>query len=246
MSEFSYRERIYARYAEAGSADLGFDRPEGAPAGLRDLLDRAVRDYFPADKNAAILDLGCGPGLMVHAARSAGYENCEGVDISPQQVAEAERLGIDGVREGEVLKTLSGLGDGTLDAVLSFDLLEHMTRDELVTLIDAVHRVLKPGGRWIVHTCNAEAPFFGRVRFGDMTHEQAFTATSLNQVMIASDFKSVRCFEDRPDPRRLKGAVRSAMWHIARLPALFWLIAESGPAARRAILSQNLLAVIEK
>ena len=36
-------------------------------------------------------------------------------------------------------------------------------------------RALKPGGRWILHTANAESPFYGRVRYGDITHEQAFT-----------------------------------------------------------------------
>lgn len=246
MSETDYRKRIYDRYAEAGSADIPFARPEDAASGLLDMLRRVVSDHLPDDKTTPVIDLGCGPGLLVHVARKAGYTDVAGVDISPQQVEAAERLGIDGIRQGDVMETLKSLAPASQGAVLSFDVLEHMTRDELIALIDAVHRVLKPGGRWIVHSCNAEAPFFGRVRYGDLTHEQGFTATSLNQVMIASNFSSVRCYEDTPVPGRLKGTIRWLMWKIARLPALFWLIAESGPAARHAILSQNLLAVIEK
>lgn len=246
MSETLYRKRIYDRYAEAGSADIPFERPEEAAQGLLDMLRRVVTDHFPENRDAAIIDLGCGPGLLVHVARDAGYRNVSGVDISPQQVEAAKRLGIDGIRQGDVMETLAGLAPASQDAVLSFDVLEHMSRDELIGLIDAVYKVLKPGGRWIVHTCNAEAPFFGRVRYGDLTHEQGFTAASLNQVMIASDFSTVRCFEDTPVPGRLKGTIRWLMWKIVRLPALVWLIAESGPAARHAILSQNLLAVIEK
>lgn len=246
MPEPDIRQRLYARYTETAAAAVPLSRPEDAPGGQIDSLGAVIARHFPPSRDARIVDLGCGPGLLVHFARKAGYGNITGIDVSPQQVAAAEKLGIEGIRQGDLLDALDGMEPGSLDAVVTFDVLEHMTRDEMLRLIDGTHRALGPGGRWIIHTVNAEAPFFGRVRYGDLTHEQAFTRDSLSQVLRASGFASVACHEDAPVPRRFGGTVRWLMWQVARLPALFWLIAESGPAARRAILSQNLLAVAER
>jgi 2-polyprenyl-3-methyl-5-hydroxy-6-metoxy-1,4-benzoquinol methylase len=246
MQQPEYRQRLYRRYLETGGGDISMTTPEQAPAGLRDMLRHVIAGYFPGDKGAQIVDLGCGMGLLVYFARQAGFTNIRGVDMSPQMVAAARRLDIDGIEEGDAIGALESLDPESHEAVISFDVLEHLKRDEMIQLIDEVRRVLKPGGRWIIHTVNAEAPFFGRVRFGDLTHEQAFTQASLRQILLASDFSSIACYEDAPIPGRPAAMLRWLMWKIVRLPALFWLIAESGPAARHAILSQNLLAVAIK
>ncbi len=245
-NQLEYRKRIHDRYLTAGSADIPFANPDEAPGGLLDMLRSVIQKHFPPAKDAKILDLGCGAGLLVHCAAQADYTNMAGVDISPQQVEAADRLGIANIRQGDAMGALLALEPESHDVIVCFDILEHMTRDELIALIDGVRAALKPGGRWIIHTANAEAPFYGRVRYGDLTHEQAFTRTSLPQVLLASDFSSVSCFEDPPIPGRLGGTVRWLLWKLVRLPALLWLIAESGSDGKNAILSQNLLAVAKK
>jgi len=54
------------------------------------------------DRSARILDLGCGHGAFIYFLREAGYTDVVGVDKSPEQVAEAKRLGIDGVHEADL------------------------------------------------------------------------------------------------------------------------------------------------
>jgi len=93
-----------------------------------------------------VLDLGCGHGALIYFARRAGYTNTRGVDGSPEQVAAARRLGIEGVEEGDLLATLASQADGSLDVVVAFDVIEHFTRDELLGFVDQVQRVLRPGG----------------------------------------------------------------------------------------------------
>src|SRR5208337_4817517 len=95
----------------------------------------------------------------------------EGMDGSLEQVAAANRLGIDGVREGDLRESLAAMPDASRDAVLAFDVIEHFRKYELLSFVDEVHRVLRPGGRWIIHCANGESPFFGRIRYGDFTHE---------------------------------------------------------------------------
>jgi SAM-dependent methyltransferase len=170
----------------------------------------------------------------------------EGVDGSPEQVAAAERLGIEGVRLGDARKTLAEQPDGSLDALVCFDLIEHFTKDELIELVDEIYRVLKPGGRWIIHTPNAESPFGNRMFFWDFTHELAFTRTSLAQLLLSSGFREVNCYEDRPVPHGLKSAVRCFLWHGIRLALRAYLAVETGDTGRDAIFSQNFLAVAIK
>jgi SAM-dependent methyltransferase len=239
-----YRERIYQHYVNARHGSL-------APASISGLTPRApylnkiIREHFPSDRSARIIDLGCGHGAVLHFAQTAGYQNVTGVDRSPEQVKEAERLGIAGVTEGDLLETLESLPDELVDLIVAFDVIEHFTKDELVPFVDEVNRVLRKGGKWIIHTPNGESPFAGRIRYGDFTHEQAFTRTSLGQLLIASGFSLVTCYEDAPIPHGVKSAVRWMLWKIFRGGLKVFLAAETG-SLDDCIFSQNLLAVAVK
>ena len=76
-----YRERIYANYVSARREsplrpDIGALRPRA------DYLRKLISRFFPPDKNARILDLGCGHGAIMHFARQAVYRNMTGVGHS--------------------------------------------------------------------------------------------------------------------------------------------------------------------
>ena len=207
MTAETYRTRIYTHYVQGRERVLAPETLAGL-APRAHALRRLIRRHFPADKSAAVLDLGCGHGALLHFAREAGYTKLRGVDGSPQQVAAAQRLGIEGISEGDLRDTLAAQADASLDVVIAFDVIEHFTRDELLPFVDAVHRVLKPCGCWIIHVPNGESPFFGGIRYGDLTHEMAFTRTSLSQLLLSSGFGEVHCFEDAPVVHGAKSALR--------------------------------------
>jgi hypothetical protein len=93
----------------------------------------------------------------------------------------------------------------------------------MIPLVDEVPRVLKPSGRWIIHMPNAESPFGSRILFGDYTHEQAFTRTSLGQLLRSSGFAREDCFEDSPVPHGLKSVLRTLGWRVIRSAMLAWI-----------------------
>ena len=245
MTTDTYRSRIYSRYVQAREQTL-------APRTLAGLeprshaLRKMIRQHFPANKDVRVLDLGCGHGALLHFAREAGYTHLRGIDGSPEQVAAARRLGIDGVEEGDLRDALATQADASLDVVIAFDVIEHFTRDELLPFVDAVHRVLKPGGRWIIHVPNGESPFAGRMLYWDLTHELAFTRTSLAQLLLASGFADVRSFEDQPVVHGAKSALRWVLWQGFRGLLRLFIAAETGEAGAGHIFSQNLLAVARK
>lgn len=245
MTSFSYRNRVYGCYVKAREEEL-------APATVAGLMPRApllrqlVRRYFPENRDAQVLDLGCGHGAMIYFAREAGYRNVRGVDGSPEQVEAASRLGIKGVVQGDLRDVLREQADGSVEVIIAFDVIEHFTRDELVPFVDEVYRVLCSGGRWIMHVPNGESPFCGRMRYWDMTHELAFTRTSLTQLLLSSGFSSVRCFEDTPIVHGLKSAARWLLWKCFRSMLRLYIAAETGETSKSQVFSQNLLAVATK
>ena len=134
----AYRARLYACYRDTAGGGEAVTSPDDAPAGLRDFLRHLVRAHFPADRDARIIDIGCGAGLLVWVARAAGYANVTGVDAAPGMVEAALRLNGDGIALGDATDALRGLETESHDAVVSLDVIEHLTRDELLALADEV------------------------------------------------------------------------------------------------------------
>jgi len=242
--ESDYRDRLYRAYV---SAPTGARASGGAASEAPSpYLERLVRQSFPRDRDSAILDLGCGSGGLLRVLGGHGYRNVTGVDVSAEQVAEAQRLGTPGVRCDDLLGALASMPERTLDVVVAFDVLEHFQKAEVLELIDHVRRVLRAGGRWIIHVPNADSPFGMRIRYGDFTHELAFTAGALRQVLGASGFGRVETFEDTPVVHGPTSALRWAAWKVIRLGLMATIAAETGSFDRNIVLSQNLLAVAYK
>lgn len=239
----TYRTRIYSQYVDAASSPLAPDTVAGFEP-RRASLTRLIAQHFPPQRDAAILELGCGHGALLYFARAAGYTNASGVDGSPAQVAAAQRLGLRDVRAGELLPTLRAQPAASLDAVIAYDVIEHLTKDELIDVTDEVFRVLTPGGRWILHAPNGVSPFGGVITYGDLTHEQAFTPESLTQLFLASGFRSIRVHEDPPAVHGLASAVRAVLWRLIRQLYRFALLIESGIDGR--VFTINLIAVATK
>ena len=240
-----YRTRIYSAYLSGRRGKIAPQRLDGL-APRAPFLRKLIRKHFPPNADAAILDIGCGHGALLHFARIEGYLNIRGVDGSPEQVQTAMTMGIGGVEQGDVMETLAKLPDKSLDCVVSFDLIEHFNRNELLALVDEVHRILRPEGRWIIHTPNAESPFGMRMLYWDFTHEIAFTRTSIAQLLLSSGFSDVDCFEDTPVPHGARSLARWVIWKCLRVFLRLYLAAETGNVDRNAVLSQNLLAVALK
>jgi len=233
------RERIYRHYVSAGQAGPVSE----AVASRARYVDWLIARHFPTDREITGIDLGCGHGVILYCAQRAGYHKLTGVDVSAEQVEAARSLGVRNVRQADLWQALDGLESGSQDLAICFDVIEHLPKSELTRLVDGVRRALRPGGRWIINTPNGESPLFGRVRYGDLTHELAFTRQSLATLLLASGFERVDCYENEPIRSGLKGWVRWTLWKLIRAGLRLYLAAESGDTGRDAIFTQNLLAV---
>jgi hypothetical protein len=112
--------------------------------------------------------------------------------------------------------------------------------------LDQIFRVLKPGGRLIIHAPNGASPFGGRIRYGDFTHELAFTPESLTQVCQVCGFSQITCYEDQPVPHGIKSGLRWLLWQAIRSVWRFYLAVETGAMDSGMIFSQNLFCIAIK
>ena len=236
-----WKKVVYNNYVSSHQARDTGEPPASQFRSRSAYINKIIAKHIPADLGANIIDLGCGHGAFLYFLAKAGYTRLSGVDVSFEQVELARRLGIDGVQHGDLLQFLIALDNASVDVVLLMDVLEHLMRAEMFELLGHVHRVLRPGGKCIAHVPNAEGLYGMRIRYGDISHEQAFTAMSAQQVFLTSRFSNVACYEDKPVVHGPISLARRIIWECGVLPHRILLAAETGAAG--GILSQNLMIV---
>ncbi len=223
----NYRQRLYERYAEHfQDADGVFDKAAA------DAWGKAYRAYFkgwlPEEKAAAIADLACGGGRLLHFFESLGYQTLQGVDASADQVAIARQT-LPGVQMDDMLRFLERHA-GAFDLITGLDVIEHLHKEEVLRFLDASHAALKPGGRVILQTPNAESPWGGSLRYGDFTHETAFTPDLLSRLMKLAGFESITAREVGPVAfgYSMASSLRYLAWRMIHSGLTLWNLAETG------------------
>lgn len=232
----AHRQRVYARYKTVQG---------GTGAGAGDLWsEHNLIPELPADRSARILDIGCGTGDLVAQLRGAGYTGVHGIDISEEQVRIAAERGIEGVELADLRDHLSANAGG-YDVILAMDVLEHFDPGGLFEVLDLIAAALAPGGLLLARSPNAVSPFFGRYRYGDLTHGVAFTTRSLRQALRATGFEDIRFAAVDPVPRGLVRTVRYLLWQGIAGVFKFMLAVETGQL-RGHVVTQNLFVAARR
>jgi len=117
----------------------------------------------------AVLDVGCGRGDWLALLSEEGIV-AYGVDIDERSIEEARSNKLD-ARLADAFAHLAQVPVGSLAAITAFHLVEHLSTDDLVSLLDLCYRALMPGGLLILETPNPENLVVGITDFYlDPTH----------------------------------------------------------------------------
>lgn len=225
-SSHELRDVLYGRYRSGFKAIN-----EETPAPITRSQSAAIRQFIDPflaglPKSAAILDLGCGDGLLLAHLQSSGFTNASGVDCSAEQARAAIARGVS-ARQGDLFEALES-SPAAFDAILVVDVIEHMTKPELARLGRVLRSALRPGGRLIVQTPNGEGIGSGRIVYGDLTHETIFNESSLGQYLRAFGFTDIRFRETGPVPHSVPGRLRWVAWRGLRAVAQLVSLVQTG------------------
>ena len=198
-----------------------------------------IRHLRPDD---AILDVGCGSGLLLAYLARKGFRCAEGVDVSEEQIELAKARSLR-VRCGDVFGFLEGRAEA-FKAIIALDFVEHFTKEEALSLFALLFRTLKADGILLIQTPNGQGLFAGQVIYGDLTHCTIFTPESLSQVLRLAGFDQILFDETGPVPRSLTGALRLLLWNGIKRAASFIRLVEAGK--RQNIWTENVICVCRK
>jgi len=137
-----------------------------------------------------LLDVGCHIGVMIELAQARGWE-AWGVEPSVWAAEQARAHGLH-----VVTGTLSDaqIPENYFDVVTMWDVIEHLT--DPAAEIRNVHRVLKPGGVFAIHTIDIES-FFARAMGNRWPwlmemHLYYFSPRTLSKMLARHGFKLIR------------------------------------------------------
>ncbi len=104
---------------------------------------------------ARIIDVGCGDGFATHVAaqRNAGHYFA-GLDWAAGSLATARQRGLAVIRAGIDFPALP-IKPGSVDVVVLSEVIEHLVDTD--SAVEAIHRVLRPGGSLLLSTPNLAA-----------------------------------------------------------------------------------------
>jgi SAM-dependent methyltransferase len=193
-------------YAAAGPAAGGFDYDGyydesnlSVPDFVGARLDEIFASFAPYRRTGRLLDIGCGAGSLLEAARRAGWE-AHGTEVSRPAVEHARRAGFE-VFCGDLSE--APFPEGHFDVVTASEILEHL--DDPRAMLGGVARVLRPGGLFWATTPHARgltARLLG-LRWSAVSppeHLQLFSVGGLRGMLREAGFRRPRVTTRGCDP----------------------------------------------
>jgi SAM-dependent methyltransferase len=113
------------------------------------ILKNGARYLTGNPSPVSLLDVGCSSGSVLRIAREMGFD-VHGVEPAPKAAATAKNLGFN-VFCG--LLHEAAFPDERFDMVTLFEVIEHLQHP--LDLAREIHRILRPGGVWLIGTGNA-------------------------------------------------------------------------------------------
>jgi len=141
-----------------------------------------ILNYLPSDKNAKIIDLGCGLGHCLYFLKSNNYTNISGIDLIKENVEFCTLNGFK-VRQENIIKYIFSNNE-KVDAFILSNVLEHFSYQEIINIINSLYKFLNKNGRIVIIIPNCNNVYGLATYFSDITHKSPLTEKSFEDLML--------------------------------------------------------------
>lgn len=141
-------------------------------------------------RDARIIELGSGSGSLIAWLMDHGFSNVTGLDVAQQEVDRANGQGIPLIC-ADAAHYMSSLVSGSVQAIVTKAMFEHMGKQDGSNLLQAIARVLDPAqGLVVIDIPNMDWLLASHERYMDVTHRVGYTRESIRQ-MCAMHFDTI-------------------------------------------------------
>lgn len=178
---------------------FGNDRFEAEFRGGRaELLDRYRSLAEELAGCAPVLDVGCGRGEFLELLAKLDVD-ATGVDVDPLLVEAAKQRDLS-VEQADGIEWLAGEVDGSLGGLVTIQVVEHLSAQQVADFVRLAAEKLRPGGKAIVETVNPQSLYvFAHSFYLDPTHVHPVHPGYLAFLFREAGFSEVR-IEWRSEP----------------------------------------------
>jgi 2-polyprenyl-3-methyl-5-hydroxy-6-metoxy-1,4-benzoquinol methylase len=187
-------------------------------------------NYLSADfsgitlHDSKFLEIGFGNGALMSWARSKGA-HIYGIELLEASIERARARGIP-LLSPKLEDNLPEFSE-YFDVVAAYDVLEHLSLPEVITALDIIAKLLKPGGTLILRFPNGQSPFGRFLQHADLTHRCTLSLAILDQLTMCGPLTISSVKLKKPKPigslaHRAGSIIKSAMrtateWYLKKI-----------------------------
>lgn len=158
-------------------------------------------DYFKGKSN--VLDFGCGRGEFVELLMENGKEAI-GIDINDDMVAYCQDRGLPvELRDG--FEYLNSLPEASLGGIFLGQVVEHLSPNRLIELLNVAREKLKPGAYLIAETVNPQClTVFAQSFYMDLSHVRPVHPLTIHFLMETAGYRNLKFEYSSPVPTEVR------------------------------------------
>lgn len=179
---------------------------------------------LPEDKEAFILDIGCGYGQVLADLKKRGYKNIKGIDILHEAVKNVNAMKIAAEKIDDLIDFCKQ-STQLYDFIIMSHVLEHIEKEKIIEVLSLIkNKLLKQKGSLLIVVPNAQSNTGVYWAYEDFTHMLLFTAGSVLFVLRTAGFKSIKFLDAKgvADSSLIKKTIKLFFLKIYELKIKFW------------------------
>lgn len=187
------------------SRDLRYAAFEEIFRGSSEWLKKKMQAYVGHFQNAPepILDIGCGRGEFLELMREAGKQ-AYGIELNEYESNRLRKKGLQVVSE-DAIKHLDSLTDQSLGGVFCAQVIEHLTPEDVYTVVSGLHRKMKIGAPLLIETINPlSIQAFHQFYLVDPTHIYPVHPQTLVFFLRYAGFSNVQVHKSTSFPKEMQ------------------------------------------